>query len=43
MPCKFEKAKEALAKIVDDGVYDFAPLPATTMHGKPIRPAEYEQ
>jgi hypothetical protein len=43
MPCKFTKAKEALAKIIENGVLDFNPLPATTVLGTPILPTEYEQ
>jgi hypothetical protein len=43
MPCKFKKATEALGRIIEAGSYDFSPLPATTMNGKPILPTEYER
>jgi hypothetical protein len=43
MPCIFPKAKEALTSIIEDDVYDFALLPATTVEGKPVLPVKYGQ
>ncbi|KAH9958184.1 hypothetical protein BGW80DRAFT_1250100 [Lactifluus volemus] len=42
MPCKSEGAKKALAEIIEKGIFQFNPLPATDIDRSPIPPKEYE-
>jgi hypothetical protein len=42
MPCQNARASAALNMIIEDRLYEFNPLPATSMSGKPILPTEYE-
>ena len=43
MHCKFYKARDALELIKAEGLYDFSPLPAVSLRGKPVPPADYER
>jgi hypothetical protein len=43
MICRSAKATEALQSIIERGMYEFNPLPATDIRQKPILPADYER
>ena len=43
MPCKFDRAKEALNELKTEGLYKFNPLLAMSIHGTPLKPDDYER
>jgi hypothetical protein len=41
LPCRSQRASTELKNVIDEGKYDINLLPATSTHGKPIKPTEY--